>query len=341
MKKPRQSGVELLRIFAMLGIVLSHWGGHGSWVLTIDNIYLGNKVFLQLTQYFGEVGNCIFFLITGFFCFQRETVNKNGLLRLVVDTKFYSLLVWIFVLTIGVYDFSIGGLVKSLLPIVYNQYWFVLPYIVVCAVAPWINQILKTLDSKTLKWYFGTLIMVEMILPLVNATSVSSNVGLFILVYSIGALLKKDNLFLSYINKYKYLYLICGYGGGILYIACMDVIIEKYGLTTSLSMALINRFSFLPSIAAVSLFVIFLNIKFYNRNLNYIAQSVLSVYLISEHPYLYTWLWKTCFDNMEFYSYYYMIPVAILQSIIVMIGCFSIDMLYRIARDTIMKRVTA
>lgn len=189
MRIQRQSGIELLRLVAMLGIVLSHWGGHGSWELSTDNAYLANKVFLQLTQFLGEVGNCIFFLITGYFSYNRDSVNKKGLLRLVIDTKFHSLWVWIAVLLIGVYDFSIGGLVKSLFPIVMKQYWFVLPFIVVCLIAPWINQIIKNSDSKTLKWYFGLLIMIEMVLPLIGATTVSSNVGLFILIYSIGATL--------------------------------------------------------------------------------------------------------------------------------------------------------
>lgn len=338
MKIQRQSGIEFLRLVAMLGIVLSHWGGHGSWELSVDNAYLVNKVFLQLTQFFGEVGNCIFFLITGYFSYNRDSVNKKGLLRLVIDTKFHSLWVWIAVLLIGVYDFSIGGLVKSLFPIVLKQYWFVLPFIVVCAIAPWINQILKNSDSKTLKWYFGSLVMIEMVLPLVGATTVSSNVGLFILVYSLGAILSKEKRLLSYIKSKKYLLLICGYGGGILFIAATDLIVAKFGINPAFSMILTDRFSFLPSIAAISLFVIFLNINFYNRIVNYIAQSVLSVYLISEHPYVHPWFWKAYFDNMEFYSTWYMIPTALLQCIIVMIGCMILDIIYRLLRDCLIKR---
>ena len=114
----------------------------------------------------------------------------------------------------------------------------------------------------------------------------------------------------------------------------------RFQLNPVFSMILTDRFSFLPSIAAISLFVIFLNIHFYNRIVNYIAQSVLSVYLISEHPYVHPWFWKTYFDNMEFYSTWYMIPVAILQCMIVMAVCVAIDMLYRIIRDNIMKKIT-
>lgn len=48
MGQQRQSGIELLRLLAMFGIVLSHWGGHGSWELTPDNTNLINKVFFSL-----------------------------------------------------------------------------------------------------------------------------------------------------------------------------------------------------------------------------------------------------------------------------------------------------
>ena len=77
MRIQRQSGIELLRLVAMLGIVLSHWGGHGSWELSTDNAYLANKVFLQLTQFLGEVGNCIFFLITGYFSYNRDQLIRK------------------------------------------------------------------------------------------------------------------------------------------------------------------------------------------------------------------------------------------------------------------------
>lgn len=45
MKTKRLSGIELLRLFAMFGIVLSHWGGHGSWQLDSDNTYYTIRFF--------------------------------------------------------------------------------------------------------------------------------------------------------------------------------------------------------------------------------------------------------------------------------------------------------
>ena len=63
----RYSGIESLRLLAMLGIVICHWGGHGSWSENLHGGLLVNRAFMQLFEYFGEIGNCIFILITGYF----------------------------------------------------------------------------------------------------------------------------------------------------------------------------------------------------------------------------------------------------------------------------------
>lgn len=108
-QKQRQSGIELLRLVAMFGIVLSHWGGHGSWVVNNDNTFIVNKVFLQLTQYFGEIGNCVFVLITGYFCANNIEVNKKGVLRVITDVKVYAILMFVISICIGMTEFSISG----------------------------------------------------------------------------------------------------------------------------------------------------------------------------------------------------------------------------------------
>lgn len=108
-KHKRQSGIELLRLLAMFGIVLSHWGGHGSWVLTFDNSDFINKVFLQITQYFGEVGNCIFVMITGYFLATRDSINTKGLIRIIKDVKVYAFTIWLFAITSGLILFSVRG----------------------------------------------------------------------------------------------------------------------------------------------------------------------------------------------------------------------------------------
>lgn len=206
----RQSGIELLRILAMLGIVLSHWGGHGSWQLDYDNTYLVNKVFLQLTQYMGEVGNCVFVLITGYFLATKSEVNKKGLIRVITDVKFYAFVIWLTVVICKFVPYSIVGCVQAIFSIIYTQYWFVIPYIIVVLLAPWINLILAQASKKALYYYFGILVAVEIFLPLIKAPTVSSNLGVFILFYSIGNILRTNPLTIFTKKYMSWLLLGCG-----------------------------------------------------------------------------------------------------------------------------------
>lgn len=105
----RRSGIELLRLVSMFGIVLSHWGGHGSWELTSDNSYFINKVFLQLTQYLGEIGNCVFVLITGYFLALQDTINTKGIVRVIKDVKIYAFIIWLVVSLCGICEFKFMG----------------------------------------------------------------------------------------------------------------------------------------------------------------------------------------------------------------------------------------
>lgn len=182
----RKSGIELLRLLAMLGIVLCHWGGHGSWEYSADNANIINKVFIQLTKYFGEISNCVFVMITGFFLAPRESINRNGLLRVVKDVKFYAFSVWLVVVCLGLIDFSFKGVYLSLLPIIYSQYWFATPFLLVLVLSPWINKMLSDLSNKQKYWYFGLLFAIELIFPLAGARSLASNLGVFVLFYSVG-----------------------------------------------------------------------------------------------------------------------------------------------------------
>ena len=62
--KERQSNIEILRIFAMSVIILSHISVHG--IVNYDSI-CPNKIFTDLFQFGGGIGNNLFILIMGYF----------------------------------------------------------------------------------------------------------------------------------------------------------------------------------------------------------------------------------------------------------------------------------
>ena len=73
----RRSNIEILRLLAMLLITLSHWGGHGAWA-GLGCSSLITDTYIQFTQYLGELGNCTFVLMTGYFCSIRQEMKWGG-----------------------------------------------------------------------------------------------------------------------------------------------------------------------------------------------------------------------------------------------------------------------
>lgn len=325
----RQSGIELLRLLAMFGIVLSHWGGHGSWEYSPDNTNLTNKVFIQLTQYLGEVSNCIFVMITGYFLASRKSVNKKGIFRIVKDVKFYAFSIWLIVVSFGLIDFNVSGGVLSLLPIIYSQYWFVAPFLVILLLSPWINKILAEMSSNQKKWYFGLLFVVELILPLGYARGLASNIGVFVLFYSVGVQLRYSQDLKQKLMKYDKILVVGGFLLAISSLLLLDMLVPLIGLPQSLIMHFIERFSILPIISALGLLLLFEGMKFQSAIINKLAKSAFAIYLISENPNVYPWFWKKVFDNLEYYDSSYMIGIALMQCLIVCIVCVFIDLCYK------------
>ena len=317
----RNSSVELLRFIAMFFIVLSHASGHGAWGEGGDNLVL-NSVLMQGMQFFGEVGNCIFILITGFFCWEKNRINLKSLRRLLIDVHFYSISIYVLVILFGICHFSLGGGIKALFPIVFTQYWFILPYITIFFLAPWLNYFIASLTTKRLLFFLIFLFLIECILPIINAKTISSNVGLFIFFYSVGAILKKSKLFFQVISNLKFVLIL----GSLILCYLLNFMEITQGFFFHASSANAMRFSFLPLSFALGLFVLFVTLNINSQLINATAKSVFAVYIISENPNVWGWLWKTSWLNVDsVLNSYYLVPKVILISLFVMVLCIIID----------------
>ena len=91
--KIRKSNFELLRIISMLMILSHHFAVHGvlnSLAKTqVNNIYkqgsLINKLFTCFLMPGGEIGVALFFMLTGYFLFKKQTTS---ILKVSVQTFF-------------------------------------------------------------------------------------------------------------------------------------------------------------------------------------------------------------------------------------------------------------
>lgn len=334
MLKKRKSGVECLRLLIMFGIVISHWGGHNNASVSsnYDNVF--NLIWMQLSQYFGEVANCAFVLISGYFSSSRTTVNIKGIRNIVIDVKFYSLLMFIIAVILGKQILTIKTGILALFPIIFSQYWFVIPFLFVCLIGPWLNDIVRKLDTKGIVYFYGLQFIAILLLPIIGNASVASNITLFIFYYSIGAGLSIHNEKFRFIELNKYTLALIGFFSAIFLCYTIDYIGNPL-----IYNRLIGRFSPFPLLTALGLLYIFLKFDFSSGFVNKLALSTFSVYLISENANIYPWLWKDYFDNAAYVGSPYLIPISLLHCSVVFVACILIDQVYRLLRNLLETRV--
>lgn len=147
--------------------------------------------------------------------------------------------------------------------------------------------------------------------------------------YSEGALLRLSSQLKERLLKYDKILILSGFGLAIASIVILNILLHYMGIKAEISMHFIGRFSVLPIIGAIGLFLLFSNLSISSAFINSIAQSAFAVYLISENPNIFPWFWKLTFDNMIYYDTPYMIGMALLQCAIVFIACIIIDKLYK------------
>lgn len=153
--KMRQSGVELLKIFGILLIVLSHT------VQTLESNSNGlsnaldfysptlNPTLLTLAvlRYSGNLGNTLFFICSAWFLTSSKRTTFQKILRMIGDVWMISML-WLLTAWLAKTPLSTDRLLSSFFPIVRRSNWYITSYLVFCFVYPFLNFIIKHCNKK-------------------------------------------------------------------------------------------------------------------------------------------------------------------------------------------------
>ena len=138
MKKPQQplvgtrnSSIELLKIFAILLVVISHvlqtlhepneYFANNDYLLDLSMATTNaQQLILALLRYSGALGNTIFFACSAWFLLDSEKANKKKLLRMLLDVWVISVLILIVVLILRGGSIGIKLMLKQLLPVTFD-----------------------------------------------------------------------------------------------------------------------------------------------------------------------------------------------------------------------------
>jgi len=142
-RSERKSGLELLRILAIMGVVLLHYNDGRAFVYTEGKI---NYYVLMLLESMCICAVNVFILISGYFLSGTQKRNYIKPLELIVQFIAFKELFYLISIVLGSTKFSFSGLIYSLVP---NSYFTIL-YCTLYCISPYLNRIF--IVFKPVQW---------------------------------------------------------------------------------------------------------------------------------------------------------------------------------------------
>lgn len=292
MKKIRDSRFELIRIISMIFIIMAHYNLYGNWS---GNIIHNFK--MELFRPWGQVGVCLFVMITSYFMSNKDTDLKLSFSRnkkLWIKTIYYSWLILILTFVFNPKLLGLKQIILAIFPVISGEYWFITSYIILIFLLPFLNLMVKKSDKSELQKYIGIIIVATDIMPNIQKFNVplggTMSVGAMLAPYLVAAYIRKYNFKL---NNLKNIFIIMV---GVLLEYLSIFIMSKH----SNDPAKFSR-GLLPLVIGTGIFLLFVNCKpFHSKTINWLASGVLASYLITEHPLFRYTFWDDILNVSKF-----------------------------------------
>lgn len=313
----RNLNIEGLRVLAMLLIIVRHTLGHSGAVKEASGFmrYLVSAVYVLALPAVN-----VYVLISGFFLVDAKW-NLKRIVLLWLQVFFYSALFYLIAVTTGLVPFSLSGLVKALLPISGNQYWFARVFWCFSLFAPFEAILLRNLSKRQFQFLLAVVLIIFSLwrnfVPFavtVNAEGGNSILWFFVL-FAFAAYLKR------YANEkhgVKF-YALLSIGAFLLsltsYIA-LNWVSNRFGLNGAGSSLFIEYTSITMIALSVGLFMLFVRmpekpVSARTRKIvMLVSGTTYSVYLIHENIYVKQWLWEIIRPLTWLDSNYFFLCVA-------------------------------
>lgn len=330
--KKRISKFEFLRVIAMYLIVLHHSIIHGA--LNINPTQLKwhpiNATVLSVLESGGKIGVFLFVLITGYFMIHSKITLKK-VVKLWLPIFFWSLILYLAMGEIAGYSYTIKGLIKSIFPIIFTQYWFMTAYFFMYLLIPFLNIIIKNINSKKRTIYaviLGVVLIISDAHSLFN-NNAGSILVTFCVVYCWGGLIR------IYHSKIKQS-LTTKLMGIFILLELMGIELPLIGFLVTGREQLLNisgKFIVAPSTLFMVLIAVtfFIYVSFWKDNyypwINKIAATTFGIYLISDNNNVREYLWNTLLHMHTVISKNYAVIYVIVASLVVFIVCSLIEAL--------------
>ncbi len=325
-KPVRSSNIELLRILSIIGVIVLHYNNRsiGGGLDYSDGI--NNVILSVLESAFISAVN-IFVLISGYFMSKSQKRNIIKPFQLIIQVIIFSETIYLIKCVTGSMPFSIKSLFSHLIPCNY----FVILYVALYFISPFLNIIMDKLNKKQSGVF---ILMLTLVFSLWN-TCVDflqlitdrewqglSTIGMkgsqsgytivnFVLMYLIGSYIRKCYTEKNSIGTVKLTVTLAGI------IAVLTV--WQY-LDSGSALAYFNP---LVILEAVIMFLLFLKIRLQSRIVNTLSKATFSVFLL--HTYMLPYI---KIEHFVKGNPFLMIVHIVLSCILIYIVCWGVFMIY-------------
>ena len=153
MKRERQ--FEVMRTIAMFFIVIYHILTHGVGRDVFFNAYspvsMTNILFSDFLLVFCSISVNLYVMVSGYFLADLN-FKMSRIVRIWVQTCFYSSVITIIMMSLGLFPFNIVSIGKSFFPLSTDAYWFVTQFIGLMILSPLLMMLIKQLSYKQFVW---------------------------------------------------------------------------------------------------------------------------------------------------------------------------------------------
>ena len=285
----RKSGIDLLRIFAALGVTLIHYHDE---CMALSNFPTLNMITLIFMKSIGICSVDIFLVISGYFLINSDKRKLGKIVALILQVSVFNLF---FLIGRHVFDedmISFKSVIASMIP----GNYFVILYATLYFISPYVNKLLNSLTPFGRKTFLiFSLFLFSLYPTLLDFTQelrgekwwgVSTigawgnqqgfNIVNFILLYCVGALVKLDNLFARW-GKRESLILSLSITIIVIFLwALFEENVTRFGMRSAWCYH--NPFVILM---AVLLFRVFLGLEFSNETVSRLGQVAFTSYLLN------------------------------------------------------------
>lgn len=343
MIKERQSGIELLKVFAILLIILSHitqtlyeknaYVNFSDYIVDISSATTNIQIIiLQFMRGFGSWGNAIFFVSSAWFLLDSNKVNARKWLYMLLEVWAISVIIASVFIVLRNGNVSTALIIRSVMPNIFGNNGYITLYLLFYPVHVYLNKLIKILEKRThFRIAASMFILYYVINYLHGGKFFASGLIYWVNIY----------LIVAYIKKYLPNYVANTKKNIVVSIASIILFFVLVHLTNVIGLR-VKIFYNKPTqwsssnnpfllISSISLVCLAINCKMMSQTINFISSLSLLIYVIHENIFIRSYTRPQMLEYIyNHYDYNNIVLWVFLLAIIIYIISIFTSIIYKL-----------